>query len=57
MKRALIASFAALGVLAAPAVAATTATKADAKVTKSEKKAAKSQKLAAKPAKAAPKTK
>ncbi|MFL6730963.1 MAG: hypothetical protein ACJ8EH_02015 [Sphingomicrobium sp.] len=57
MKRALVASFAALGVLSAPAVAATTATKADAKVTKSEKKAAKSHKLAGTPAKAPSKTK
>jgi hypothetical protein len=55
MKHALVASFAALGVLAAPALATTTATKADAKVTKSEKKAPKGQKFAAKNAKPAPK--
>jgi hypothetical protein len=50
MKRALIASFAALGIIAAPAVAATSVTKTDAKVTKTEKKAAKVQKKAAKTA-------
>ena len=54
MKRALIASFAALGVLAAPAIAATTAAKSDVKVTKTQKKvakaAAKNQKMAAKTA-------
>ena len=52
MKRSLIASFAALSVIAAPAVAATMAPKAGANVTKSEKKQAK---LAAKQQKAAPK--
>jgi hypothetical protein len=52
MKRALIASFAALSVMAAPALAATT-TAVPTKVTKSEKKQAK---LAAKQQKAAAKT-
>ena len=48
MKRVIIASAAALGLLAAPAIAATAPTAA--KVTKSEKKAAKNQKAAAKTA-------
>ena len=53
MKRALIASMAALGLVATPVIAATTSTPAPAKVTKSQKKAAK---LAAKNQKAAAKT-
>jgi hypothetical protein len=52
MKRALIASFAALGIVAAPAIAATTTAKAGPNVSKTEKKAAKA---AAKNAKVAPK--
>ena len=55
MKRALIASFAALGILAAPAVAAPSAAKTDAKVVSKDqmvaaKAAAKNQKAAAKAA-------
>jgi hypothetical protein len=53
MKHALVASFAALGILAAPAIAATSTTKTDTKVAKSEKKAAK---VAAKNSKASVKT-
>ena len=53
MKRALLASFAAFGILAAPAIATATTTQANAKVAKSQKKAAK---LAAKNQKAAAKT-
>ena len=53
MKRALLASLAAFGVLAAPAIATATTTQAKPKVTKSQKKAAK---LAAKNQKAAAKT-
>jgi len=54
MKRALIASFAALGIVAAPALATTTTVKPGVKMSKTEKKAAKAaaknQKLAAKTA-------
>ena len=54
MKRALIASFAALGIVAAPALATTTTAKPDVKMSKTEKKAAKAaaknQKVAAKTA-------
>ena len=54
MKRALIASFAALGIVAAPALATATSAKPGVKASKTEKKAAKAaaknQKLAAKTA-------
>lgn len=50
MKRALVASFAVPGMLAAPAIAAATTAKADTSVSKSERKAAKAQKKAAKAA-------
>lgn len=53
MKRALLASLAAFGILAAPTIATATTKAADAKVVKSQKKAAK---LAARNHKAAAKT-
>ena len=53
MKRALLASLAAFGILAAPTIANATTTQASAKVAKSQKKAAK---LAAKNQKAAAKS-